>query len=82
MKSKDILTIVVVAIVSGVFSVILSSVLIGGEKDRSQTVEIVAPISAEFERPSNEYYNDQSINPTKIIEIGGDDSTTQPFGGQ
>lgn len=79
MKSKDILTIVVVAVVSAGLSIILSNILINSEGNKNQTVEVVPVISAEFERPSNEYFNSESINPTKTIQIG-EENASQPFG--
>ena len=73
MKQKDILTIVVVVIVSVVFSFILSNALISTPKNRQQKVEIVEKINDEFIRPDSKYFNDQAINPTQKIQIG--DST-------
>ena len=81
MKSKDVLTIVVVGIVSGVISIILSGMLFGSEKSRNIKVEVVPVISAEFERPSNEYFNAESINPSQTVQIG-ESASDQPFGGQ
>lgn len=79
MNSKDIITIVVVAIVSAFLSLILSSMLFNSEDSRSQTVEVVPVISAEFERPPEEYFNSESINPTQTIQIG-EENASQPFG--
>jgi hypothetical protein len=79
MKSKDILTIVVVAIVSAVFSIVLSNVLINSESNKNQTAEVIPVISSDFERPPEEYFNTESINPTQTIQIG-EENTEQPFG--
>jgi hypothetical protein len=81
MKSKDIITIVIVAVVSGVISIVLSNIFISSDKNRSEKVEVVTPISADLERPPKDYYNNNSINPTQTIQIGND-STSQPFGSQ
>jgi hypothetical protein len=82
MKQKDIALFVVVAIVSGVLSVLLSGILITPKKDKVQKAEIVDPISAEFNTPpqDSKYFNKDSVNPTKLIQIG--DNTNQvPFNG-
>lgn len=83
MKQKDIGTILVVAFISVVFSLILSGRLLDSPADRKTEVEVVQPISAEFPMPSTDtrfkkYFNDQSINPTKLIQIG-DGSNNNPF---
>jgi len=79
MKNKDIFTIVVVAIFSAVFSVIISNLLINNEDNRSETVEVIPAISSSFERPPEEYFNSESINPTQTIQIG-EENASQPFG--
>lgn len=81
MKSKDIGLIVVVAIISGVISIILSSTFISSGDNRSQKVEVVQPIVSEFNRPSTEYFNQDSINPTQTIEID-ENKNEKPFGNE
>ncbi len=81
MKQKDIFTIVFVAVVSAVLSIIFSNMIFNKPENRSQQVEVIAPISSELVRPSQVYFNSKSINPTLTIEIG-DSSTEQPFGSQ
>ena len=80
MKQKDILTIVGIAIVAGIFSLVLSRVLFVSSKSRQQSVEVVAPISTTFQTPSTVYFNTNSVDPTLTIEIGGD-SNPAPFKG-
>ena len=80
MKTKDIGLLAVIAIISAVASVILSGLLISST-DKKQTVRTVEPISAELQRPPDEYFNESSINPTQEIQIG-QDNNSQPFGGQ
>lgn len=81
MKQKDILTLVAIAIVSGAISFALSSTFLTSSSNRSVEVEVVEKLSTNFERPPNEYFNEQAINPTRIIEIGPNQST-EPFGEQ
>jgi hypothetical protein len=78
MKQKDITLIIVVVFISGVFSFVLSNYLFGSAKNRQERVEVVQPITAEFTQPSNKYFNDKSIDPTKLITIG-DNNNNQPF---
>ncbi len=82
MKQKDIALFVVVAIVSAVTSVLLSGLLITPKKDKVQKAEVVDPISAEFNTPpaDSKYFNKNSVNPTKLIQIG-DNSNNVPFNG-
>lgn len=79
MKDKDIILIIVVVFFSAVTSYVLSNILITSPKNRKATVEVIEPISPEFAEPSNKYFNDQAINPTKLIQIG-DTANTDPFG--
>jgi hypothetical protein len=78
MKRKDLTTIITVAVTSGVFALIISVLLISPSKNRHQKVEVIQPITAEFQKPDTKYFNAQSIDPTKLIEIGNG-SNTQPF---
>ena len=77
MKSKDITLIVVIGIISAVFSVILANIIIS-PAERDQTVEVVEPITANFERPPVQYFNVNSINPTQEIRIQQDEGSN-PF---
>lgn len=81
MKQKDIALFLVVAIISGVVSVVTSNFLISPSKNKQQEAEVVEPISAEFKVPTsdNKYFNKNAINPTKLIQIGDNPNTTAPF---
>ena len=81
MKQKDILTLVVIAIVSGGISLLLSSFFLTSDANRSEQVEVVEELTTDFQRPPSEYYNESSLNPTQIIEIGPNESN-EPFGEQ
>lgn len=80
MKQKDIFTIVVVVFISGVLSIIISTLFISPSKKRSTTVEVVDKITADFPVPNKKYFNAQSINPTQLITIGNN-ANTKPFNG-
>ncbi len=81
MKSKDILTFVVVGAVSMIISVLISNNFLATPEDREQRVEVVEPISSDFERPPEAYFNSDALNPTKTIEIKADPDS-KPFGGE
>ncbi len=78
MKKQDLLTMIVVGIVSLMFSVLLSGRLLNGGSDKKQETEKITPISSEFPQLSSNYYNDTSVNPTKLIQIGQGENT-KPF---
>lgn len=78
MKQKDIALIIAVAGFSAVFSLLLSRLLIAPPKNRQTQVEIVQPITADFQKPDTRYFNSQSFDPTKLIKIG-ESSNPVPF---
>lgn len=69
MKQKDVALIIVIVFISGLFSFLLSRVVIDSD-NKKQEVEVVEPISAEFSQPSDKYFNANSTNPTQLIQIG------------
>lgn len=81
MKQKDLILIIVVVFVSGVFSIVISNMLISSPKNRQEKVEVVEPITAEFTQPPEKYFNKSSFNPTQTIRIDGNNNN-QPFNKQ
>ena len=77
MKQKDIVLIVIVVIVSGAVSLVLSNLLFGPSK-HTLTAETVEPITSQFAQPDTRYFNSNSIDPTQNITIGGSQNP-QPF---
>ena len=81
MKQKDLALIIVVIFLSAVISLLLSNMFINSPKNRQAQVEVVDPIVAEFDgSPGTKYFNEQSINPTKLIQIQ-DNQNPSPFSG-
>jgi hypothetical protein len=78
MKQKDILLIVVIAIVAGVFSFVVANFFFGGEKAYQLKAAKVEPITQDFTLPNKTVFNPSALNPTKNITIG-DSSNTTPF---
>lgn len=77
MKQKDLALVAVVAVISIVVASIVSNVVIGSDGGRQQA-EVVDVISATFDQPNKDYFNNESIDPTQIIRIG-DNSNQAPF---
>ena len=71
MKQKDIALIVVIVIISGSISFFVSKWLFSVPAGRQTKVEIVTPITTEFNQPDSRYFNSDSIDPTQNITIGG-----------
>lgn len=82
MKQKDIALFMAVGMVSAVFSVVISNFLITPSKIKKQQAEEVTAISSEFSVPSSDskYFNKDSVNPTKLIQIG-EGTNASPFNG-
>ncbi len=78
MKRKDIIIIVVICVISGVVSLVLSNLLLGSPAKRQSTIEKVEPISADFKTPDSRYFNSNSIDPTQLIKIG-ENTNQSPF---
>jgi hypothetical protein len=82
MKQKDIALIVVVIIVSGAISYFVSNALFSVPKSRQTKVEVVDPITTDFAQPDSRYFNNNSVDPTKNITIGGSQNTAPFSNGQ
>lgn len=78
MKSKDIPIIVGVAIVAAIISYLIAGFAFGGKETENLSAPIIQPISSEFAEPDQAFFNNNSINPTKDIEIGENNNST-PF---
>lgn len=69
MKQKDIALIIIIVFVSGVMSFLISNNFISSPEKNEKAAK-VEPITADFNEPSQEYFNGNSINPTQLIRIG------------
>lgn len=77
MKQKDLLLIGVVAFISILLSIGLTSVIFK-PASRQQKAEVVEAISDDFPEADKKYFNDTAIDPTRLIKIG-DGSNPTPF---
>jgi len=81
MKQKDIALIIIVVFFSAVLSYFISNALFVTPKDRQQAVEVVQPITSDFPKPDERFFNDQAFDPTQTIIIG-ENANTDPFASQ
>mgnify|MGYP000241717513 CR=1 FL=1 len=81
MKGRDLQIILLVAVISGIASVLLTDVFFSSEADRSQKVETAEKITTNFDRPDDLYFNANSFNPAQQIQIGQDPGSN-PFQGR
>ncbi|MFO0781865.1 MAG: hypothetical protein U0524_03160 [Candidatus Saccharimonadales bacterium] len=81
MKQKDIALIIIVVFFSAIFSYFISNAIFASPKDRKQEVEVVQPITADFPKPDERFFNDQAFDPTQTITIGNN-ANTDPFASQ
>lgn len=87
MKQKDWIIIGAVGFVSAIISILLSGVIFGSPKKHPIKVPEVTPISSEFPSPQTDdsykvFYNDKALNPTQLIQIGGNNNKAPFQGGQ
>ncbi len=75
MKQKDIALIIVIVAIGGAFSFVISNKFIS-PPDRNEKAAKVIPITAEFSEPNRSFFNDQSINPTQLIQISNGENKT------
>ncbi len=80
MKKQDITLIVVVVIISAVVSFFASSFIFGDPEQDPVSVETTRPISSDFPDLDEDYFNEDSFNPTQLIRIGDDEGNIAPFG--
>lgn len=78
MKQKDIALILVVVFISVVFSIFVSKAIFISPKNRQEQVEVIQPITEDFPQPDTRYFNSNSFDPTKAINIG-QNANTNPF---
>jgi hypothetical protein len=77
MKQQDIAALIGIVVFTGALTYFVTTTYIT-PKNESLKAEIVSEIKSEFPLPSNTQFNDQSINPTRRIEIAPNNND-QPF---
>ncbi len=79
-KQSDVAMIILVTAISLLAAYMLGGAIINSPEHRSTPVEIAVPIISEFPEPDDAIFNDNSINPTELIKIG-DQNSSSPFQG-
>lgn len=77
MKQQDIAAVIGIVFFAGVISFVITNKFIAPSSEKLQA-QVVKPITTEFSVPDNKVFNDQAINPTKLIEIAPN-SNNAPF---
>lgn len=80
MKQRDVAQILIIIVFSVALALLVTNFLLNTTEKRSQQVEVVEPITAEFIQPSEKYFNEKSVNPTQLITIG-ENNNNRPFTG-
>ena len=80
MKQKDIALVVIIVALSAMLSLFISTKVFNSPKQRSQQVEVVQPISADFPTPDTHYFNKDAFDPTRFITIE-QSNNADPFSG-
>lgn len=78
MKQKDIALVLVMVFISAVVALLVSRWVFASPGNRHQSAEIVDVLSPDFPAPPPKYFNADSVNPTKQIQIG-ENSNPNPF---
>lgn len=75
MKTKDRALVVLIAGFTGLFMYVVSNSFISGKKSMRAKVEVVEPISKDFNFANKPYFKANSINPTREIIIDVNNNT-------
>jgi len=79
LKSKDIATLILLIGMSAVVSFFTSKLLFSNAKTLSTKVEVVNPVSSNFNYEDKSYFATDKLNPTKDITVTGNNNT-EPLG--
>lgn len=83
MKRKDLITIIFVAVLAGIISLMVSNMLFGSgsrEKATAPAVEKIEPAFPDIVNDSayNSFLNTRALDPTQPVQIGNNQNTA-PF---
>jgi hypothetical protein len=81
MKQKDLALIILIAGIAAIASFFLSHIIFESGGKHSQKAAVVDAISTDFQQPDSRYFNSNAIDPTQLIQIGGN-SNNNPFNGK
>ena len=78
MKQQDVAMLILIVSIALVLSYFVGNALFGGTENRTAEVERVQVIEPDFPQPDPAIINENAINLTETINIGGSTST-DPF---
>jgi hypothetical protein len=78
MKKNEIALLVLVVAMVGFIAFLVGNSIFGGKVSKPVDVETATAISPDIVQPSGAVFNENAINPTVPIKIGGGDGAT-PF---
>jgi hypothetical protein len=78
-KQKDMALIIIIVVISGIISLVISRLLFTAPAATRQ-VDVVQSIDPSFPTPNTTYFNAQSIDPTQLIQISNANNSN-PFNG-
>ena len=80
MKQKDIALIIIIAAISGAVSFAASHFIFATPRNQQQKAAVVDRITTDFAMPDTKFFNSQSIDPAKLIEVQNSNNSN-PFNG-
>jgi hypothetical protein len=78
MKKKDLPIILVIVFASAGISFFVSKAIFASPQNRQQQVDVVQPITTDFQSPDTHYFNKGAIDPSQPVAIG-QNSNSNPF---
>jgi len=84
MKRTEMIRLVLIAIVAGLFSFVVSGALFSSPAKRTANVPVAQPLSTSFPDVTNDpnyssFLNPNALDPTQPIQIGTGQQNTTPF---
>lgn len=73
MKSKDLTTIIIIAVSGFIVSFLSLNAILGNPDDAKMEIKVINPIGSEVNTPSSEIFNNEAINPTVEVYVGQKD---------
>lgn len=78
-KSKDIATLIISVGLTAALSFVLSNAIFSNQSNLRTKVEVVDPVTSEFNYKDKPYFAADKLNPTKDITVSGNNNTV-PLG--
>lgn len=80
MKQKDVALIIIIAAISAGLSFGVSQLVFSSAQPGQQKAAVVDAITTDFATPDSKFFNSQSIDPAKLIQVSPSNNQN-PFNG-